>query len=216
MELDLASTAAPALADRPIYFLRRLASWLLDGLVISAPVIALNFGAAVACTAIVGGTITTAGGGLEGLVASAGAGLIALFVALSIMVVTISLAPIAYLAWVVRRAGPNRGRTLGQQLFGLRIVRTAAGRPIRTRTLVLRELALYAVLFVLLVGSGVLGFTLGSQRVANLAGLVAVGLVLWRAVDGRLPHDRLSGTRMIDWSEDPEAAAASATFERAD
>jgi hypothetical protein len=86
----------------------------------------------------------------------------------------------------------------------LRIVRAHdPERRVTARLMIGRGVLVYVLWALSWIVPNVVISATNSGTVGTLTWLVLVGVVLWRAVDGRLPHDRLSATRMADRAGGP-------------
>lgn len=189
---------------RLTYFLRRITAWILDGLVLSIPLIGMAFASFSLIGVAMGASFGLAGGGTEGLVSSGITAMLTTLLAFLLVGLAMLVIPVGYLMWAVRRGGPHHGQTLGQQVMELRIERTR--RPdlrVSTRLMIGRALLLQVVWFASWIAPVIVGAVAGSGAITLLTWLVLVGVVLWRAADGRLPHDRLSATRMAHRAGEP-------------
>lgn len=217
MNTDLASAVSPPLAagpaipdspsiERVVYYARRAVAWTLDGLVLAGPLFLGLVVLWVFSTLIAGGAI---GVGLAtGDVRTAGtAAIVSMIVAFVAVHATLLGIPLLYLTWAVHRGGAHAGQTLGQQVMKLKVTRVdSPGHRVSTRLMIGRAVLLYLVGFGSMAAAAVAGLAADSWNLGNLVWVVAVGAVLWLAPQGRLPHDRLSGTRMADWTAAPIAS----------
>lgn len=206
-----ASQHAPPVAaqpDRAVYFVRRFAAWVVDGFVLTIPILAVGFAAILASSLLFGASFGLIAAGAQtgeaGFFGGAAAGILASILAfLSVGLVMLAV-PLGYVLWAAHRSGTHAGQTLGQQLLDLQIVRVHdPERRMSARRMIWRAFLMYAVwIFAWIVPIVVTAVT-NSGTIGTLTWLVLVGVVLWRAVDGRLPHDRLSATRMADRAGGP-------------
>lgn len=194
--------------DRAAYFARRFAAWVVDGFVLAIPIIVVGFIAMFVATALFGASFGLAALGAStgdaGAIGGAAAGLMASLLVFVSVGLTILAVPLGYILWAAHRSGSHAGQTLGQQLLNLRILRLSEpDRPTSARRMIWRAFLMYAVWIFAWIVPLVVAAVTNSSMVGILTWLVLVGVVLWRAVDGRLPHDRLSATRMADWAGGP-------------
>lgn len=214
MDLTATANAAPPATritvqpDRAAYFARRFAAWIVDGFVIAIPIVVVGFAAMIASGLLFGASFgliaAGASSGDAGLFGGAAAGIVASILAFLSVGLVVLAVPFGYMLWATHRSGSHAGQTIGQQLLRLRVVRTnAPERPISARRLIWRAFLMYAVWIFAWTVPIVVASVANSGTVGTLTWLVLVGVVLWRAVDGRLPHDRLSATRMADRAGGP-------------
>lgn len=218
MDLTAISPTAPptpsgaparvAQPDRAAYFARRFAAWVVDGVVLVIPILVVGFAAMLFSGLLFGASFGLAAAGAStgdaGLFGGAAAGILASMLAFLSVGLVVLAVPLGYVLWAAHRSGPHAGQTLGQQLLGLQIVRMHdPKRPMSARRMIWRAFLMYAVWTFSWIVPAVVIATTESGVIGNLAWLVLVGAVLWRAVDGRLPHDRLSATRMADRAGEP-------------
>lgn len=191
----IAAIAEPATTARLVFVLRRVAARLMDGLVIWTPIVIVG-AVSVLLAGLFGIGLAGSIGGVEGMATGLASGLLTSLLIMLELAVLVVVVPLAYLRWAAHRPGPRAGQTLGRQLADVRVARSTDPRPLRGRTLVLRELALTLWLLpVAVLGSVVSGIT-GSDALATLCQLAAIIAVVWQAADGRLPHDRMTGTQV--------------------
>lgn len=195
-----AHAAAAPDSGQPILYLRRATAWFLDGLIVSIPVIAFTVAASLVTVVLVGASFGAAGGGLNGLVAGSTVGISASMLLVLAIVVASTIAPVLYLAWAVRRTGEHRGQTFGQELLSVRVERSTVPGPVRTRTLILRACALWTWVGALFALASAVDLMLGGRGLGTFIALGAAIVIAWRAPAGRLPHDRMTGTRVADLS----------------
>lgn len=206
-----ASNALPPTAvqpDRAAYFARRFAAWIVDGFVLVIPVVIAGLVAMVASTVLFGASfgLVAAGAstGETGFFGGAIAAVLLSILPFFAVFLTVLTVPVAYMAWAAHRTGEHAGQTLGQQLLDLRIVRHAdPTRPMSARRMIWRAFLLYVVWTFAWIVPVVVAAATNSGMAGTLTWLALVGAALWRAVDGRLPHDRLSATRMADRAGGP-------------
>ena len=218
--MDLTATADPAprapsttppiavQPDRAAYFVRRFAAWIVDGFVLAIPIIIVGFFAMLLSGLLFGASFGLAAAGASagdaGLFGGAAAGLVASMLAFVSVGLVVLAVPLGYVLWATHRSGVHAGQTLGQQLLDLQVVRVRhPERRLSARRMIWRALLMYVVWVFAWIVPMVVGAAAQSSAVAVLTWLVLVGVVLWRAVDGRLPHDRLSATRMADRAGGP-------------
>lgn len=221
MDLDATAITPPAAtpappssaADRATLLARRFLGWFVDGLLLSTVVGVSGLALMLVSSLFVGATVGLAGGGLEGLAAGGAAGFVAVIgVVLAMHAIAIGTL-LGYFAWAARRTGEVAGQTLGHQLAGVRVVRTAdPAAAIRGRRLLAREFARYLWLVAVVIAALFVASAADAPALANLIVLIAVGGIIWSSTPDRLPHDRVAGTRVIAW---PAGGGVSAAARRA-
>ena len=150
------------LGTRAIFFLRRFAAWTADWFVIGIPIALMVAGSMIVSLVLGTGTLLAAGS-TEGLAAEAGIGLLIGLVLFLVGSLVVVLSPLLYFRWAARREGERAGQTLGRQLLGLRVVRSASAKPIRGRTLLLREVAMVVWLIPVAIVVGLVAAFTGSR-----------------------------------------------------
>lgn len=185
-----------ALETRLILLLRRVAARVIDGLVLSVPLMAGLLAAWILLSLVVVTVMGTVGG-VDGLFAGSVVGVVGSVIIALVLLGSVAAIPAVYLVWAGRRRGPNAHQTIGHQAMGLRVLRTD-GQEVSGRTLLLRELAFLACYLGFELAAVVVAAKLHVASLITLMMLAGLGALAWLAVTGRaFPHERLSRTRIV-------------------